>query len=1238
MALNETGRARIFLDGKQAESALEALKQKAKDLEAALKKAADAGDNVKMKKIQSELTGVEAATRSLKKETFDYERVLKNLNGSSLNDLKKALRTVEIQMGKMSRTDPGYQKMAAHAKLLRNEINSTTGAMRAQQSTWGKLADGFNKYMGIGAAAIASIAGISMTIKSAMKAYTDFDDKLSDVRKTTGLTADEVKRLSEELSKIDTRTSQLELLDLARVAGKLGITGEENILGFVRAADQIRVALTEDLGGDVEDSINQIGKLVDIFKLKDEFGMEQALLKTGSAINSLGAASTANEGYLVEFAKRVAGIAPSAGVSIQNVLGLAATLDQLGQTAEVSGTVYNQVISAMFKDQATYANLAGMEIGKFTDLLNTDANEAFIKVLEGLKGNNSGFAEMAQRMDDLGLDGARATQVLGVLANNTEILRTQQGLSNEEFEKGISLTNEFNVKNSNAAAQLDKAKKSFAALTVELGEKLTPAYTSIISKARFMLDAISATVSFMSKYWKQIVTVASAIVGYTIAVKIAANWTRIQTAYTLTATTVEKAYGVMKSLLTGKITLATIAQRAWNLALKANPIGLIVGLIAGAVAWLIQFDKKTGKVSEALRKAGDFVIDLANQFVELYNSSLPVRVAVQALVAYIKTGFAVAKGAVIAFINPLKLVGKLIKAALTFDVQGIKDAFKDFGSDVKDNVNDTVKEVGDIWADGMDKALHGKMKPIERKVVVKTDVEKEGDIGDTGTGKQTPKLPGSGEEDFPKPPGDDDNLVKDKDKGKKKTPEEIAKEELNKKMKVLDDANSIEVAAITKRYNEQKSTEEQYQAELLNQEMKFISDKMALLDKGSAEYADLETKYTEKQIQAREKMNELLAKADEQLEQAKIDNLEDGLEKEKAIEQKRWDDELEKLENQLIKKQELSQQEIDYNQKINEQIELNKAAHLKKMNDLDQASTLKKKMDDALLAEATAETDAERYAAKRALVQANYDQDVADAAGNAAKIAQANKKLSDDLLQIKIDEIDAFREINQAKIDMAANVLNIMADLVGEETVLGKALFLMQQAMAIGQVIFNTAIANAKAVATSPLTAGMPWVAINTASAAISIASIVGQSIKKFSGGKSEKSGRKSLAEGGYTPPGGKYEPAGVVHAGEWVAPQELVKSPVTSPVISWLEMIRKSGSMATINLPAVKATPRGYASGGTVQPAAAPAPGSDDSAATNRKLIEAINRLTSWEPSVAVELIQKGLNTLDNINKNSKL
>jgi hypothetical protein len=82
---------------------------------------------------------------------------------------------------------------------------------------------------------------------------------------------------------------------------------------------------------------------------------------------------------------------------------------------------------------------------------------------------------------------------------------------------------------------------------------------------------------------------------------------------------------------------------------------------------------------------------------------------------------------------------------------------------------------------------------------------------------------------------------------------------------------------------------------------------------------------------------------------------------------------------------------------------------------------------------------------------------------------------------------------------------------------------------------------------------------------------------------------------GGYTSPGRRDQPAGVVHAGEWVAPQWQVNHPVYGPMISSLEAGRqgKPGYAAggfAYYAPAIPRSP-GYADGGHVSAARAAAP-----------------------------------------------
>ena len=275
----------------------------------------------------------------------------------------------------------------------------------------------------------------------------------------------------------------------------------------------------------------------------------------------------------------------------------------------------------MFKDTATYAGIAGMKLNQFTDLLNTDANEAFIKVLQGAKGSGEGFAELAKNLQGLGLDGARSTAVLGVLANNIDKLREKQAYSNKEFAKGTSIVDEFNTKNTSAQANLEKAKKRFSEIQRELGERLTPAYTSVISKSSLLIKSLGVTVEFLYKYGRQLSVVVGAIAAYTLATKIATMWQaranrqtllqiisqKSQTLATNTQIAATQLWAAAQMFLTGNIKGATQAMRVFNSVTKMNPLGFLASLLTIVASGFLIFRDNSKEAASGQKELNDEV-------------------------------------------------------------------------------------------------------------------------------------------------------------------------------------------------------------------------------------------------------------------------------------------------------------------------------------------------------------------------------------------------------------------------------------------------------------------------------------------------------------------------------------------------------------------------------------------------------------------------------------------------------
>lgn len=593
-------------------------------------------------KLESELKSLKKAEGDHSKEISETNKKLTdakskfaelqrqmNLDQKTMAELKSHIKATRAALEKAVPGTENWEALNRELSISRQRFNELA---KQASDTRGVLMTGWEKFAGF-AVAVNNVTHLISRfrgqIEQAKQSWMQYDEALVDAMKTTGLSRDEIEELSAELKKFDTRTAQNELLSLARVGGKLGISGKEDLLEFVSAADKINVALKEDLGGDAEAAIGQIGKLVDIFQLKGQMGLERAMLSVGSAINELGAASTANEGYIVNFTNRLAGIAPNASISIDKILGLASTLDANAQAAETAATAIGQTITAMFKKTETFAQIAKMPFEEFRNLLETDVNAALIKVLEGMKGDQ-GLFDIVDAMGEMHLNGQRATTVLGALANNVEMLKEQQSLANEAFMDGTSLTNEFNTKNESATAVLEKTKKALEEQWVELGQKLTPALNAATSATTGIVSIVNQAIAIGIKYKAVIIAITAAYAAMNLASAAKIVYDKLRHFYSAQnradllmeasllqgCTKATMLQCAAQNLLAGNVIGAAKAFKALGKAMLANPLGLIaaaVGALAGGIGTLVS---KSREATKELRELNKRTVDTTSSFVK----------------------------------------------------------------------------------------------------------------------------------------------------------------------------------------------------------------------------------------------------------------------------------------------------------------------------------------------------------------------------------------------------------------------------------------------------------------------------------------------------------------------------------------------------------------------------------------------------------------------------------------------
>ena len=519
---------------------------------------------------------------------------LGSLKTSSVRDLEYSLEILNQEMRGMDRGSDAFKQMQAQAKKLRMELEAVRAEGQAQQSWIGRTADWFNKMQGIILGFVAAISGVTFTVKKCVEEYAKMDDEMTNVRKYTGQAADEVERMNEDFKRIDTRTPRQKLNQLAEDAGRLGITSTAAVEEFVDGADKINVALGDDLG---EKAVSQIGKLAQMFGEDKTKGLRGAMLATGSAVNELAQNSSASAGYLVDFTARVAGVGKQAGFTQAQIMGLASVLDQNMQQDETAATAVQNLLAKMFQDSAKFAKIAGLNVKEFAKTLKTDANTALLQFLQAMRAKG-GFADLAPMFEEMKMDGSRATGVLTVLADKLDDIKTAQGLATQAYADGTSVINEFNTQNESVQAQLDKAKKRFLDLSIELGEKLYPAARLCVSTASVTVRVLSGLIDFIIKYRTTILVLTTAIIALTVA----------ETAHIVKL----KAISVWNNVVVAG------SKKLWAV-LVAHPYLAVAAAAASLVAVIIDLSRKTDAATKAQEALNDIRKEAQEQIVEEQN-------------------------------------------------------------------------------------------------------------------------------------------------------------------------------------------------------------------------------------------------------------------------------------------------------------------------------------------------------------------------------------------------------------------------------------------------------------------------------------------------------------------------------------------------------------------------------------------------------------------------------------------
>lgn len=580
------------------------------------------------KALQIELRRTE---QSLGKESQEYKNLqlaIKKVNGEIENN-KATMKELQNQIGITGLTMKQLTDKAHLLKMtLRNlvpgsadyvryqqeltQVNARIGELsgRATQAGFsiGRIADGFNRYAALGASVLGFFAGMVVSVQKIIDLNGKLSDAQSNVMKTTGMTKKEVDELTKSFGVLKTRTSRIDLLGIAETGGRLGIA-KQDIQDFVKVMDKASVALGDSFEGGPEIVAEKLGKIKGLYGELQDTNVEFAFNAVGSAMNDLGAAGAASEQNIADFATRIGSMPEAFKPSIAEALALGAAFEESGLTAEIAATNYSKVITIAAGNASGFAQVMGKSKKEIENLINTKPNEFFLQFADSLK-NLSG-TDLAKVLDSLKLNDAQVKQVLGAAGKNVEMFREKIDLANKSLADGTSLTTEFDIKNNNLAATLEKIKKTVSSWfsSEQFVKWLESAITWFAKFIGATEDADGNVIKWKNTLVntaKIIAIVISAMVSYRATLQLVALYTNGLSSSTALLNLAQKANaltgGLLKTIYLGlqyvylTLTLqterATAAQIAFGRATKMNPIGLIVGLIMAAVAAYVAFNKE----------------------------------------------------------------------------------------------------------------------------------------------------------------------------------------------------------------------------------------------------------------------------------------------------------------------------------------------------------------------------------------------------------------------------------------------------------------------------------------------------------------------------------------------------------------------------------------------------------------------------------------------------------------------
>lgn len=545
-------------------------------------------------------------------EAKKYQTALNNVEKEQDNNRNAAdkLRiTILNQEAAVTKTEKEIRNYNDELKNADKELDNYSDAAKNANDSTTNLSGGFTVMKGALSSLVAD--GIKSAIGALKDLVTESDNAYTTLQARTGMSTAEMEKFQEQMDELYAENYGESMEDIADAMSAVVQTTKETDPNAIKDLAKNAIVLRDTFGFDFTETMRAVNMLMDQFGISGKQaynlivqGAQQGLNKNGNLLDTIN-----------EYSVHYANMGNSADDFFNSLINGAASgtfsVDKLGDaykefgirakdTAKTTTEAYE--ILGLNADEMRAKIAAGGESAKqATGEVLTKLYALDDQVLQ----NQAGVDLFGTMWEDLGVDAVKA-----LTDTNGTISLTKSAMQELDEVQMSSLSKEFEtlgrqVKSEAAAAFKDDLVPIIMDFLDELKKNDTiKKFTESLSKlAKAVLPTVAKLLGFVAENFDTLVGVTATAVGLFKALKSA-----------MAIKSIISGFASAVSGLSGGIKIATAVQYAWNTALTANPIGLIVtaiGLLVGGIATLSgAMDDQTSDTDEWIESQNNYQAEL----------------------------------------------------------------------------------------------------------------------------------------------------------------------------------------------------------------------------------------------------------------------------------------------------------------------------------------------------------------------------------------------------------------------------------------------------------------------------------------------------------------------------------------------------------------------------------------------------------------------------------------------------